>query len=81
MLNTVLGKSIRVCKIAAVGAVLVGLSQGSKDLHAQSPASLQIRSEALSVTLDPKFPRSLNMRRRMERAFRGIWSLFARRSS
>ena len=57
MRNTVLGKSIRVCRIAIVGAVLSGLSLGPKDLCAQSPASLQIRSETLSVTLDAKFPR------------------------
>jgi hypothetical protein len=30
---------------------------GPKDLCAQSPASLEIRSETLSVTLDAKFPR------------------------
>jgi hypothetical protein len=57
MLNTVLGKSIPLCRIAVVGAILVGLSTGAKDLLAQSTAALEIRSEALSVTLDPTFPR------------------------
>lgn len=50
MRNTVPCKSI-------VGAVLLGLSFAPKDLCAQSPASLEIRSETLSVTLDSNFPR------------------------
>jgi hypothetical protein len=57
MRKTVLCKSVRVCRIAIVGALLPGLYFGPKDLCAQSPASLEIRSEALSVTLDAKFPR------------------------
>ena len=57
MRNTVLCKSIPVCRIAIVGAVLLGLSFGPKDLSAQSPASLEIRSETFSATLDAKFPR------------------------
>ena len=57
MRNTVLCKSIPVCRIAIVGTVLLGLSFGPKDLCAQSRASLEIRSETLSVTLDAKFPR------------------------
>ena len=57
MRNTVLCKSIPVCRIAIVGTVLLGLSLGPKDLCAQSPASLEIRSETLSVTLDANFPR------------------------
>src|ERR1035438_9242258 len=57
MRNTVLCKLIPVCRIAIVGAVLLALSFGSKDLWAQSPASLEVRSENLSVTLDAKFPR------------------------
>jgi hypothetical protein len=57
MRNTALYKSVSVCRIAIVGAVLLGLSLGPKNLWAQSPASLEIRSETLSVTLDPKFPR------------------------
>jgi endo-alpha-N-acetylgalactosaminidase len=57
MRNTVLYKSISVWRIANIGAVLLGLSLGPKDLCAQSPASLEIRSETLSVTLDAKFPR------------------------
>jgi hypothetical protein len=40
-----------------VGAVLLGLSFAPKDMGAQSPASLEIRSEGLSVTLDARFPR------------------------
>jgi hypothetical protein len=50
-------KSIRIRRIALVGAVFLGLSFGPKELCAQSPASLEIRSETLSVTLDAKFPR------------------------
>jgi hypothetical protein len=57
MRNTVLCKSIPVCRIAIVGAVLLRLSLGPKELCAQSPASVEIRSETLSVTLDAKFPR------------------------
>jgi hypothetical protein len=57
MRNTALYKSVSVCRIAIVGAILLGLSLGPKNLWAQSPASLEIRSETLSVTLDPKFPR------------------------
>ncbi len=57
MFNTILSKSIPVCRIAGVVAVLAGLSLGSKGLRAQSPISLEIRSESLSVTLDAKFPR------------------------
>jgi hypothetical protein len=57
MRNTVLCKSVPVCRIAIVGAVLLGLPFGPKDLCAQSPASLEIRSETLSVTLDARFPR------------------------
>ncbi len=58
MRTTVLYKSKR--KIAMVGAVLLVLSfygWQPKDLWAQSPASLEIRSETLSVTMDAKFPR------------------------
>jgi hypothetical protein len=64
MRNTLPCKSISLCRIAIVlyriaivGAVLLGLSLGPKDLRAQTPAALEIRSETLSVTLDAKFPR------------------------
>jgi hypothetical protein len=57
MRNTLLCKSNVPFRIAIVGAVLLGLSLGPKDLCAQSPDSLEIRSETLSVTLDAKFPR------------------------
>ena len=58
MRKTILGKSIPAYRIAiVVTAFLLGLSLGSKDLRAQSPVPLEIRSEILSVTLDPKFPR------------------------
>ena len=57
MQKAVLSKSILVGRIAIVGAVILGLSLGSKNLSAQSQNALQIRSQALSVTLDPKFPR------------------------
>jgi len=57
MFNTILSKSIPVCRIAGVVVVLAGLSLGSKGLRAQSPISLEIRSESLTVTLDAKFPR------------------------
>jgi len=57
MRNTVLYKSVPVWRIAIIGAVLLGLSFGPKDLCAQSPDTLEIGSEILSVTLDAKFPR------------------------
>ena len=57
MRNTVLYESIPVWRIAIIGAVLLGLSLRPKDLCAQSPASLEIRSETLSVKLDANFPR------------------------
>jgi len=57
MLNTILSKSIPLFRIAVVVAALADLSLGSKDLCAQSPPALGIRSESLSVTLDAKFPR------------------------
>jgi len=58
MRKTILGKSIPAYRIAiVVTAFLLGLSVGSKDLRAQSPVPPEIRSEILSVTLDPKFPR------------------------
>lgn len=57
MLNTILSKSIPLFRIAVVVAALADLSLGSKDLRAQSPPALEIRSESLSVTLDAKFPR------------------------
>ena len=59
MRDTGLYKSILLLRIAIVGAVLLGLSLGPKDLCAQSRASLEIRSETLSVTLDANFPRVL----------------------
>ncbi|MGA7630811.1 MAG: hypothetical protein WCB11_08580, partial [Terriglobales bacterium] len=59
MRNALLSKSILLRKIAIVGAVLLGLSFGPKDLCAQSPDALEIRSETLSVQLDAKFPRVL----------------------
>jgi len=62
MRNTVLYKSIPVYRIAIVGAVLLGLFLGPKGLCAQSPASLEIRSETLSVALDAKFPRVFKYR-------------------
>jgi hypothetical protein len=62
MRNTVLFKSIPIRSIAIVGAVLMGLSFGPKDLSAESPASLEIRSANLSVTLDAKFPRVFKYR-------------------
>src|ERR1700678_1444586 len=57
MRDTALHKSILVLRIAIINAFLLGLSLGSKDMCAQLPASLEIRSETLSVTLDPNFPR------------------------
>jgi hypothetical protein len=57
MQNTLLSKSVCRWEIAIVGTVFLLLSLGSKSLSAQSPAPLQIRSQALAVTLDPKFPR------------------------
>src|ERR1700757_4857497 len=57
MQNTVLSKSIPVCRIAIVGIALLRLTLGPKHLCAQSPATLEIRSETLLVTLDAKFPR------------------------
>jgi hypothetical protein len=54
---TALCKLIPVCRIAIVGAVLLAISLGPKDTCAQSPGSIEIRSEILSVTLDAKFPR------------------------
>src|ERR1700758_1176861 len=58
MRKTIRGKSIPAYRNAIViSAFLLGLSFGSKDLRAQSPAPLEIRSQALSVALDPKFPR------------------------
>ena len=44
-------------RVATAGSVLLGLSLGLGDLRAQSSASLEIRSEIISVTLDTKFPR------------------------
>ena len=57
MQNTVLSKPVRRWEIAIVGTVFLLLSLGSRSLSGQSPASLQIRSQALAVTLDAKFPR------------------------
>jgi hypothetical protein len=57
MRDTALHKSILVLRIAIINAFLLGLSLGPKDMCAQSPASLEIRSETLSVTLDANFPR------------------------
>jgi hypothetical protein len=57
MRDTAFHKSILVLRIAIINAFLLGLSLGPKDMCAQSPASLEIRSETLSVTLDPNFPR------------------------
>lgn len=57
MLDTVRYKSITLGKIMVVGAILLGLPLLSKDLHAQAPAPLEIRSKTLSVTLDAQFPR------------------------
>jgi len=56
MRHAVLYKSIPVRRIAIIGAVLLG-HLGPKDLRAQSPNSLKIRSETLSVTMDAQFPR------------------------
>jgi Galactose mutarotase-like fold domain/Endo-alpha-N-acetylgalactosaminidase len=57
MRNTLLCKSNFLFRIAFFATVLLGLSLGPEDLCAQSPDSLEIRSETLSVTLDAKFPR------------------------
>ena len=57
MQKAVLSKSILVGRIAIVGSVLLGISLGSDDLSAQSQNAPHIRSQALSATLDPKFPR------------------------
>jgi len=57
MRDTVLYKSSLIWRIGIIGTVLLGLSLGPKDLRAQAPTSPEIRSETLSVTLDPNFPR------------------------
>ena len=57
MRNTVLSKLIPTRRIEVMAVVLASLFSGPKDLRAQAPASLEIRSEALSATLDPSFPR------------------------
>jgi hypothetical protein len=57
MRKTALCQSIPLSRSAIVGAVLLGLSLGPKDLCAQSPNSVEVRSQTLSVTLDTKFPR------------------------
>jgi len=57
MLNTLLSKPKPVFRFAVMVAALAHLSLGSKDLRAQAPPSLEIRSESLSVTLDATFPR------------------------
>ncbi|MHB8216261.1 MAG: endo-alpha-N-acetylgalactosaminidase family protein [Candidatus Sulfotelmatobacter sp.] len=57
MRNAILYNSISAWRIAMIGIVFLGLSSVSKNLCAQSAASIEIRSEALSVTLDAKFPR------------------------
>src|SRR5215469_3073901 len=55
--SAVLSNSILTSRVTVVLAILLGLPIGPKDLSAQSSASLQIRSQALSVTLDARFPR------------------------
>ena len=62
MRNTAHCKSILIFRIAIVSAILLTLSLGSRGLFAQSPASLEIRSETLSVTLDTTFPRVFKYR-------------------
>src|ERR1700733_5224238 len=57
MRNTVLSKLIPTRRIEVMAVVLASLFSGPKDMRAQAPASLEIRSEALSATLDPSFPR------------------------
>ena len=57
MRDTVLYKSSLIWRIGIIGTVLLGLSLGPKDLRAQAPTSPEIRSETLSITLDPNFPR------------------------
>ena len=49
-------------RITIVALVLSGVLGGPKKLCAQFGESLQVRSEALSVTLDPKFPRVFEYR-------------------
>ena len=49
-------------RVTIVALVLLGVLGGPKKLYAQFGGSLEVRSEALSVTLDPKFPRVFEYR-------------------
>ncbi len=62
MRDTAFGKSIPLYGIVIVSAVFLALFLGPKGLRAQSPAPLEIHSEALSVTLDATFPRVFKYR-------------------
>lgn len=57
MRDTIVSKSILVCKIAVMSTVVLALSLGAEGLSAESQGSLELRSKAFSVPLDAKVPR------------------------